>query len=126
MYKLQALEYRLNDESKDYPAIFHYQDLGKFEIYCRRICNYIINGGKIYRKTSSLLEDDLFVIYVEVDTEEELFDDAPVYKQITLEIRLFHENEYSPLLYTYDLNLHEDAFDLIGNDFLQIGRNEYK
>ena len=126
MYKLQALEYRLNDESKNYPAIFHFQDLDKFEIYCRRICNYIIKEGIIYRKTSSLLEDALFAIYVEVDTEEELFDDALVYKQITLEIRLFHEDEYSALLYTYDLNTHEEAFDLIGSDFLQIGRNEYK
>jgi hypothetical protein len=51
---------------------------------------------------------------------------ASSYKQITLEIRLFHENKYSPLLYTDDLKIHEDVFDLIGNDFLQIGRNEYK
>jgi hypothetical protein len=126
MYKLQALEYRINDESENYPAICHYQALNKFEIYCRRICNYFIKDGKIYRKTSSLLEEELFVIYVEEDTEEELFDDALVYKQITLEIRLFDKDEYSPLIYTYDLNTHEDAFDLIGNDLLQIGKNEYQ
>lgn len=126
MYKLNTLEYRLNDEGKNYPAIFHYSDLNKFELYCRRICNYFIKDGKIYRKISSLLEEDVFVIYVEEDTEEELFDDALVYKQITLEIRLFDKDEYSPLIYTYDLNTHEDAFDLIGNDHLQIGKNEYQ
>lgn len=67
----------------------------------------------------------MIVIYVEEDPEEELFYHAPVYKQITLEIRFYNEED-SPLLYTYDLKSHEDAFDIIGNEFLQIGRNEYE
>ncbi|MBB6443914.1 hypothetical protein [Bacillus benzoevorans] len=125
MNYLSILEYRLNDETKNYPAIYQYMDLNKTEIYCRRRCDYFIKEGIIYRKTSSLMEDNRFVIYVEEDTEEELFYHAPIYKQITLEIRFQHEED-SPLLYTYDLNSHEEAFDFIGNEFLQIGRNEYE
>ena len=115
MYKLQALEYRINDESENYPAIYHYQDLNKNEIYCRRRCDYFIKDGKIYRKTSSLLEEEVFVIYVEEDTEEELFDHAPVTSKSHLKF-VFYNDEDSPLIYTYDLNTHEDAFDLIGNE----------
>lgn len=125
MNNLSILEYRLNDETRNFPAIYHYTDISKHEIYCRRRCDYFIKEGVIYRKTSSLLEEDIFVIYVEKDLEEELFSHAPVYKQITLEIRLYND-EVSPLLYTYDLKTHENAFDFIGNDLLQIGRNEYE
>jgi hypothetical protein len=125
MNNLSILEYRLNDEAKNYPSIYQYKDLNKNEVYCRRRCDYFIKEGKIYRKTSCLLEEDMIVIYVEEDPEEELFYHAPVYKQITLEIRFYNEED-SPLLYTYDLKSHEDAFDIIGNEFLQIGRNEYE
>nr|WP_295970043.1 hypothetical protein [uncultured Bacillus sp.] len=124
MKKLSTLEYRLNDETNEYPAIYQYHNLNNSEIYCRRICDYYIKNGHIFRKTSTLLEADKYVIYVEEDFEEELFDLTPVYKQITLEIRYCEED--SPLLYTYDLKSHEDAFSFMGSDYLQIGKNEYE
>lgn len=126
MHNLHTLEYRLNDERNHYPALFYYENLNKFEIYCRRICDYFIKEGKIYQKTSTLLEEDRFVIYVEEDTEEELFDEASVYQEITLEIRLYEEEDISPLIYTFDLRSHEAVLDIFGNDYLQIGRNEYE
>ncbi len=120
------LEYRLNDEKNHFPALYHYEQLDVHEIFCRRLCDYFIKDGKIFRKTSSAKEQHSFVIYVEEDHEEELFLDAKTYEHVTLEIRLYKENEPSPLLFTYNLSSHKDVLAYFDNDYLQLGEYEYE
>lgn len=123
---LYQLEYRLNKESEQYPAIYHYHALNRSELLCRRMCDYFVKENKIYKRTSSAKEKDLFVIYVEEVFDEQPFQDAVTYKNVTLEIRLFKEEEPSPLLFTFHLTSHEEAFDFFGNDYFQFGEYEYE
>ena len=126
MNKFAHLEYRLNDENKHFPAIYHYNQIDLNEIFCRRMCDYWIKDRKIFRKTSCSREKDSFVIYVEEDADEELFDHAEKYEHITLEIRLYNEEEESPLLFTYDFMDHQEVLEWLGNDFIQLNEFEYE
>jgi translation elongation factor P/translation initiation factor 5A len=80
----------------------------------------------VYRKTSSSLEEEYYVIYVENDSEEYIFEDANKYTHVTLEVRDYEEYSVSPLIYTYDLYSHDEALSLIGNDYLWINNEEYE
>ena len=126
MKKSYKLEYRLNDERNSYPALFHYEFAEPSEIFCRRLCDYFIKNKEVYHQTSSSLEDEYYVIYVEKDDEEHIFDHAMHYTHITLEVRDFKEYNDSPLIFTYDLYSHEEALSLIGNDYLWIQDQEYE
>ncbi len=126
MKKSYKLEYRLNDERNQYPALYHYKFSDLFEIFCRRLCDYFIKEKKVYKQTSSSLEDEYYVIYVEEETDEYVFDQADRYQHVTLEIRDYKEYSVSPLIFTYDLYSHEEALSFIGNDFLWIQDEEYE
>ncbi len=126
MKKSYKLEYRLNDELKQYPALYHYDFSDPYEIFCRRLCDYFIKEKKVYKQTSSSLEDEYYVIYVEEETDEYVFDQADSYSHVTLEVRDYQEYSVSPLIYTYDLYSHEEALSFIGNDYLWIQEVEYE
>lgn len=120
------LEYRINDEENGFPPLYHYKQIDRNEVFCRRLCDYFIKDGKVYRQTSSLKEDGLFVIFVEEDHEEEIFLHAKTYEHIAIEIRLFQENEPSSLLFVFEVNRHEEALEYLGSDFVKFGEYEYK
>ncbi|MGM7723249.1 hypothetical protein [Metabacillus sp. Hm71] len=126
MKKNYKLEYRLNDEQKNYPALYHYEFSEPTEIFCRRLCDYFIKDQKVYHKTSASLEKEYYVIYVELDEEEAIIEHAKSYTHVTLEVRDYKEYSVSPLIHTYDLYSHEEALSLIGNDFLWIDEQEYR
>ncbi|MCM3443890.1 hypothetical protein [Metabacillus halosaccharovorans] len=126
MKKSYKLEYRLNDERNHYPAIYHYSFSDPYEIFCRRLCDFFIKEKKVYKRTSSSLEDEYYVIYVEEETDEYVFEQAESYTHVTLEVREYNEYSVSPLIFTYDLYSHEEALSLIGNDYLWIEEEEYE
>jgi hypothetical protein len=126
MKRSYKLEYRLNDEQNHYPALFHYEFAEPSEIFCRRLCDYFIKDKKVYQKTSSSLEEEYYVIYVENDSDEYIIEEAETYTHVTLEVREYKEYSISPLIFTYDLYSHEEALSLIGNDYLWIQNQEYE
>ncbi|MBM7603813.1 hypothetical protein JOC75_001786 [Metabacillus crassostreae] len=126
MKKSYKLEYRTNDERNNYPALYHYDFADPFEIYCRRYCDFFIKEKQVYKQTSSSLEEEYYVIYVEKETEEYIFEDAENYSHVTLEVRDYKEYNVSPLIFTYDLYSHEEVLSLIGNDYLWIENEEYE
>ncbi|WP_226527664.1 hypothetical protein [Metabacillus niabensis] len=126
MKKSYKLEYRLNDDRNHYPAIYHYSFSDPYEIFCRRLCDFFIKEKKVYKRTSSSLEDEYYVIYVEEETDEYVFEQAESYTHVTLEVREYNEYSVSPLIFTYDLYSHEEALSLIGNDYLWIEEEEYE
>ncbi|WP_226667964.1 hypothetical protein [Metabacillus litoralis] len=126
MKKSYKLEYRINDERNNYPALYHYEFEDPYEIYCRRLCEFFIKGKQVYKQTSSSLEEEYYVIYVEKDTDEYIFEDAETYSHVTLEVRDYKEYSVSPLIFTYDLYSHEEVLSLIGNDYLWIENEEYE
>jgi len=65
-----ALEYRLFDEEKGFPALYHYDSIPKDEIVMRFLCDYLVKDGVVYEKTSNAMEANLYVIYVKLANDE--------------------------------------------------------
>jgi hypothetical protein len=66
------LEYRLFDEEKGFPALYHYDSIPKDEIVMRFLCDYLVKDGMVYEKTSNAIEMTLYVIYVKLANDETL------------------------------------------------------
>ncbi|MBC2723987.1 MAG: hypothetical protein HGJ97_15100 [Desulfosporosinus sp.] len=93
---MAQLEYRLFDEQKDFPALYHYKSITKEELIIRFLCDYLVKDGIVYEKTSNALEAPLHVIYVKLAKDEKplLINQRPRVSAgyIVLEIREFKED----------------------------------
>ena len=67
---MAQLEYRLFDEEKGFPALYHYNSIPKDEIVMRFLCDYFVKDGVVYEKTSNAIEMTLYVIYVKLANDE--------------------------------------------------------
>lgn len=106
---MAQLEYRLFDEEKGFPALYHYNSIPKDEIVMRFLCDYFIKDGVVYEKTSNASEPPLYVIYVKPSLDEV---PLPMNRPATvgmgfivLEVREYREDyaEY-PLILSLELN----------------------
>lgn len=103
------LEYRLFDEQKNFPALYHFKSIAKEEVNVRFLCDYLVKDGVVYEKTSNAIEPSLYVIYVKLSKDEKpllnnrLSSGERVY--IFLEIREFNEDfsEY-PVISNLEFN----------------------
>ena len=106
---MAQLEYRLFDEEKGFPAIYHYDSIPKDEIVIRFLCDYLVKDGVVYEKTSNAIEMNLYVIYVKLANDE-----TPILMNrrskvgmgfIVLEIREYREDakEY-PIIQNLELS----------------------
>ncbi|MCF6137330.1 hypothetical protein [Pseudalkalibacillus berkeleyi] len=120
------LEYRLFDERNGFPALYHYEDLSFGELFSRRLCDFYVKKNQIYTKTSTSYESNLFVIYLSIDTKEEIFDEAPTYEFVTLEIREWKQYVDSPILQTVECQNHEEVLAYISSDYVQLTDTEYE
>ena len=59
------LEYRLNDETKGYPALWNYANISNSEIIARMTCEYFIKEKNTYVVTASVDPDGTTVIYIQ-------------------------------------------------------------
>lgn len=106
---MEKLEYRLLDEAKGYPSLYHYPSIPKEEVVVRFLCDYLIKDGVVYEKTSNAVEASLYVIYVKVAKEEKPIPSSRRTKVgmgfIVMEVRLFSEDasEY-PIIANLEFN----------------------
>lgn len=80
------LEYRLNDETKRYPALWNYANISNSEIIARMTCEYFIKDNKTYVVTATSVDPDgTAVIYIQ---KEEFANDPsdPTYSHIGLRL----------------------------------------
>lgn len=59
------LEYRLLDEMKDYPLLYHYEAISAQELALRLCCGRFVKEGRAYEKTSAAQEIMQYVIYLQ-------------------------------------------------------------
>ena len=60
------LEYRLNDETKGYPALWNYANISNSEIIARMTCEYFIKEKNTYVVTATSVDPDgTAVIYIQ-------------------------------------------------------------
>lgn len=92
------LEYRLYDEQKGFPALYHFKSIPKEEVIVRFLCDYLVKDGVVYEKTSNAIEASLHVIYVKLSKDEKplLHNRRSIVGigYIVLEIREFKEDGY--------------------------------
>lgn len=63
------LEYRLNDETKGYPALWNYTNISNSEIIARMTCEYFIKDKNTYVVTATSVDPDgTVVIYIQQET----------------------------------------------------------
>lgn len=96
---MKLLEYRLHDELREYPALYHYQ-IDPFEAACRLSCEYFIKHGVTYRAVSSAYDLNQYsVIYCETEGVDHHFEDEKPYESLTLEIRKFITRSHAPVVH---------------------------
>ncbi|KZZ83936.1 hypothetical protein [Bacillus sp. SJS] len=122
----RILEYRLNDPLNDYPAIYHFKDLDPMQIFCRRSCDYFVIEGSVYEVTSTALEHDRFVIYLNPDKEEQPFASAVQDRPLGIEIRLYEEYKESPEFMYISCFDHVDVFSRLDSTYLTLRGKEYE
>ena len=118
---LKRLEYRLLDESKDYPILYYFLDMDELEVAARFACDYFVKEGVLYEKSSCAMEVLSCVIYVtkiEEDITRYNENIRQTEKYIWLEIRHFiEEAEIYPLVFTYELRENKEVLLYLQSDY---------
>ncbi|PHG26544.1 hypothetical protein [Bacillus pseudomycoides] len=116
------LEYRLNDEAKQYPALWSYANIPVSETVARMTCEYFIKEGDTYVVTATAMDPDgTAVLYVQ---KEAFFDDPsePTYSHIGFEIRELQEAN-SILIESKDVWNHDEILTYLHSDILYVQKD---
>lgn len=116
------LEYRLDDELKQYPALWNYPNINTTEAVARMTCEYFVKDGVTYSVTATSMDPDgTAVLFV----KKEYFTNdlsETIYSNIGFEVRELHGGT-STLLESKDVWDHEDILTVLHSDFLYIKRD---
>ncbi|MCA1064848.1 hypothetical protein QTG56_24890 (plasmid) [Rossellomorea sp. AcN35-11] len=117
------LEYRLDDEINEYPALWHYKDIPLSELISRMTCEYLVRDGKTYEVTMTTKEpNNVTVIYV----KEEDFQNNPNehhYGYIGFEFKeVINKDEYK-LVQSRDIESHSEASHILHCDTMYLGEH---
>lgn len=119
------LEYRLDDETADYPALWHYPDLTVSEVVCRMTCEYFIKDAQTYKVTLTMKDaKGDFIIFL----EKENFEDEPGQKHfdyIGFEFREMFDGGTTRVIESRDLFVHDDALAILHCDSIFIKGKEF-
>ncbi|GMA97983.1 hypothetical protein [Pelosinus sp. IPA-1] len=121
MILLTKLEYRLLDESQQYPLLYYFSDIDEIEVAARFACDYFVKEGVLYERSSCAMGVLSCVIYVKKIEEDVIsYDDniRQTNKYIRLEIRQFiEEAEIYPLVFTYELRERKEVLLYLQSDY---------
>ncbi|KUP05749.1 hypothetical protein Q73_10635 [Bacillus coahuilensis m2-6] len=106
------LEYRLL-KGEEFTPIYYYDDIEMEQILARRECEFFVKNGVTYKQTSSAIEDQVNLIYVEV-FEEAPFEIQPGQGGIQLEFREYNPRKNHPLLKVEQFSFHLNVLHKIG------------
>ncbi|WP_439875570.1 hypothetical protein ACSLGG_08255 [Bacillus mycoides] len=116
------LEYRLNDETKLYPALWNYTNISISEIVARMTCEYFIKDSNTYIVTATSVDPDgAAVIYVQKEAFSSDPSD-PTYSHIGFEIRELKETN-SIIIESKDVWNYEEILPSLHSDIIYIQRD---
>lgn len=117
---MARLEYRLVDDTGQFPVIYYYDDIEKTEIAARFACDYFIKSGITYEKTSAAVETDCYVIYVKkADVPDDLPQPANNNNKLQLELRQYMDNSsYYPIVTTLYMKNNLDVLLYLQSDYV--------
>lgn len=116
------LEYRLDDEFKQYPALWNYPNITTAEAVARMTCEYFVKERETYSVTATAMDPDgTAVLYVKKENFSNELSET-IYSHIGFEVRELLSGE-STLLESKDVWEHEDILTALHSDFLYINRD---
>lgn len=116
------LEYRLDDEIKQYPALWNYQNISPVEAVARMTCEFFVKEGETYEVTATAMDPDgTAVLYV---TKESYTNDSSdtIYSHIGFEVREL-KGTTSRLLEGKDVWEHEEILATLHSDCIYLQKD---
>lgn len=116
------LEYRLDDEIKNYPALWNYQNITHVEAVARMTCEFFVKEGETYAVNATAMDPDgTAVLYVAKESYTNDFSDT-IYSHIGFEVREL-KGTTSTLLERKDVWDHEEILATLHSDFIYIQKD---
>jgi hypothetical protein len=115
------LEYRLDDEDKNYSALWNYPNLTVTEVVARMSCEYFVKEGETYVVTATASDpDETVVLYVKKEMYTNDLTEIK-YSQIGFEIREIN-GANSTLVESKEVWNHEEVLAALHSDIIYIQR----
>lgn len=119
---MARLEYRLFDESKNFPLRYYYDNIDATEIAIRFVCDYFIKDGITYEKTSCAAETPTYKIYVQEAQQQDWLENSPPIKtsnKLRVELRQYVENAaYFPLIHVFEMTNNIEMLLFLQSDYV--------
>lgn len=116
------LEYRLDDEEKQYPALWNYQHITPVEAVARMTCEFFVKEGETYVVNATAMDPDgTAVLYVKKESFPNDFSDK-IYSHIGFEIREL-KGTSSILLEGKDVWDHEEILTTLHSDYIYLQKD---
>ncbi|MEH7011619.1 hypothetical protein V7087_12560 [Neobacillus niacini] len=116
------LEYRLDDESKHYPALWNYQNISPIEAVARMTCEFFVKDGATYAVSATAIDPDgTAVLYVEKQSYTNDSSDT-IYSHIGFEVREL-KGTTSDLVERKDVWEHEEILTTLHSDFIYLQKD---
>ncbi|MCQ6275666.1 hypothetical protein JMM81_11920 [Bacillus sp. V3B] len=125
-FQKAVLEYRLQKGKEHYVPIYHYPEIELEQILARRECEFFVKDGVTYKQLSSAIEDDLFIIYLEIHEENPIEKERPSQEGIALEIRELNSIRDHPLITSEHFTNHIDVLSIIGSVYTYYNGMEWE
>ncbi|WP_071393627.1 hypothetical protein [Bacillus tuaregi] len=125
-FRNAVLEYRLRKGNDQFVPIYHYPEIELEQILARRECEFFVKDGITYKQLSSAIEENLFIIYVEIYEEGPV--DAAILTEdgILLEVRELNSLKGYPLLTSEYLTDHLDVLSTLGSVYTYHQQQEWE
>ncbi|MEH6994015.1 hypothetical protein V7075_15080 [Neobacillus drentensis] len=116
------LEYRLDDEYKNYPALYNYQDISRVEATARMTCEYFVKDRETFAVSATSMDPDgTAVMYVKRENHYNDSSDT-IYSHIGFEVRELMGTS-SRVVEKKDVWEHEEIVTTLHSDFIYIYKN---
>ena len=127
---MARLEYRLFDPEHEFPVLYFYENIPKYEVIMRFACDYFVKEMTVYEKTSCAIEADVHVIYVRVADDEHAGLNESLQSAgqgIVMEVREFNEEASRyPVMHVYHFTDGQDATLHLYSNFLYLNGEEWE
>lgn len=119
---MARLEYRLLNESNNFPLRYYYENIDATEIAIRFVCDYFVKDGITYEKTSCAAEPLVYKIYMQEAQQQDWLENSSLVKtnnKLRVELRQYVENAaYFPLIHVFEMDNNVELLLFLQSDYV--------
>jgi hypothetical protein len=129
---MARLEYRADDESREFPILYYYDPIDPDEVSMRFACDYFVKNRIVYEKSACTVSHrNHYVIYVKPAEDEQVVDSGalpiPRWSGIRMEVREFREGtSIYPVVHTFDFQDDDQALLHLQADLLRLHGRDWR